>query len=138
MNVEVKVSGFRDIDGEDKMMKDLYLAQATSIVDAIAKITEAESLAYADNFEVIAAKVTNYSAFYVADENVNKYYKVKLNIIEVDQYTAKERKTPTYWLVQAETLDHAKKRIEEELRTFMADVELGAISETKLLDYVSE
>jgi hypothetical protein len=82
--------------------------------------------------------VTNYSAFYVADENVNKYYKVKLNIIEVDQYTAKERKTPTYWLVQAETLDHAKKRIEEELRTFMAAVELGAISETKLLDYVSE
>jgi hypothetical protein len=32
MNVEVKVSGFRDIDGEAKMMKDLYLVQATSIL----------------------------------------------------------------------------------------------------------
>lgn len=136
MKVEVKVQGIREDEGGDgRLYKDLYCADATSIVDAIAKVTEAQSGLYQEGMDVIAAKVVTYSETLVGAGA--KYYKAKMNIITLDERTAKESKSATYAFVQADSLDDAKRKVEEAISKYIVDVELEAISETKILDYIA-
>ena len=68
------------------------------------------------------------------DETGDKWYKVKYNIITVDEKTAVEKKTSVTTLVQAANFQAALDNFMEGMKGTMADFEIASITETPLMD----
>ena len=68
------------------------------------------------------------------DETGDKFYKVKVNFITLDEKTATEKKTASYILVQASSFKEAYDNFIDGMRGTMADYEIEAITETKLVE----
>jgi hypothetical protein len=137
MKVEIKVRGTRTTeDGSSKVVKDLYLVDAVALTDAIAKIHD-NVAEYYEDFTVIVAKEVAYSEVFVDDAREERFYKTKVNTLQIDERSGKEIKTAMYLILQANDLDDAKHRLEEERKKWLVDTEVEAISETKYLSYIA-
>lgn len=103
-------------DGQNKVVTEKFLLDAVSF-------TEAE-------------KITNISEVATTeDAAADKFYKVKMNIITVDENSGRERKTPQVVIIQAASVDDARKRFDTYIKGRLTDVTLEAVSETKYMDY---
>ena len=60
--------------------------------------------------------------------------KAKVNYITLDEKTDKEKKTPFYFFVNAETITDAKKAVDDFLGATMIDYSIATLDETKVLD----
>ena len=69
------------------------------------------------------------------DATADKFYKVKMNIITVGENSGRERKTPQVIIIQAASVDDARKRFDSYIKGWLTDVTLEAVSETKYMDY---
>ena len=81
---------------------------------------------------MVSEKITNYSELVAGPGD--KWYKVKINLITLDEKTMSEKKSPVYMLVQASDIDDARKRLNEHMRGTMADWVCEAVQETKIMD----
>jgi hypothetical protein len=106
-----------------------------SIIEAVTKTTKVVAEDYGE-YQDIAAKCVGYDEVYTCDEEEQRYYKVKYNILTIDERTAAEKKTPHICIFQANDLNSAKKKYEEEIKKWLVDVELASISETKIQQYI--
>lgn len=122
-----------DDQGKVKRFNEVYLVEALSIYEAITRFENTISQ-YFPEHEVIATKKTAYSEV-IIDGSGDKYYRVKMNILTLNERTGAEEKTAKHILIAADDLDAAKAKYEEMLKTWMADVALESISETKIVDY---
>lgn len=117
-------------DGLVKKVKEEYSVKAVSFTDCEAKITQEEGSA--DNvkstFEVLSEAIAPYKEVFLYDEG-EKYYKVKVVESTIDEVTGKEKKTATYYLVNADTLEQARKRIEQALGDTLTDYAIAAVIE---------
>lgn len=68
------------------------------------------------------------------NEGGDKFYKVKVNFITLDEKTASEKRKASYILVQAASLDEAIKNFHDGMKGTLADYEIEAISETKIVE----
>jgi hypothetical protein len=68
------------------------------------------------------------------DEQGDKWYKVKVGFITVDEKTGKEKQTPSYILVQAANLENALDNFLDGMKGTMADYEILAIDLTNIVD----
>lgn len=64
----------------------------------------------------------------------DKFYKVKVNFITLDEKTAAEKRTASYILVQASSFKEAYDNFLDGMKGTMADYEIEAITETKLVE----
>lgn len=133
----------------DKMMKngfkkvtEPYLADALSCTEAEARVTEELQPFISGDFR-ISSVVTTKIAEIFWDETGDKFYKVKINFITLDEKTATEKKTASYILekktasyilVQASSFKEAYDNFIDGMRGTMADYEIEAITETKLVE----
>ena len=67
------------------------------------------------------------------DEQADKYYKVKVSFIFIDEEDV-EKKSAYYYLVQASNLQNAIKAFIDAMRDSMNDYEINAVQETKIID----
>jgi hypothetical protein len=63
-----------------------------------------------------------------------RWYKAKLQFITIDEKTEREKRTSTYYLVQAASLNGAVKNIDEVMGGTMIDYVIAAINETQIMD----
>lgn len=119
-------------DGTNKKVTELYIVDALSFTEAEARIIEEMSAYISGEFDVASMKITKYSG--IIDRNGTRYYKAKVNTIEIDERTEKEKKTPTYLLVMADDIDEARKAVLEAYSKSMLDFEIAALQETKIVD----
>lgn len=123
-------------DGALKNVTELYLVEAMSFTEAEARITEAMLPCASGDFRVVKEKITNISeVITTTDDKADKFYKVKHSIITIDERTEKEIKVPQYLLFQASSNDDARNRYNAYMKGLTFEVELEAISDTRLLDY---
>lgn len=119
-----------------KNVTELYLVEAMSFTESEARITEEMKPYIGGDYRVVKEKITNISEVITSlDINADKYYKVKHSIITIDEGTGKEKKALQYLLFQASSNDDARNRYNIYMKGLTFDVELEAISDTKLLDY---
>lgn len=86
-------------------------------------------------FTVSDIKRAAYSElFFSDDEEDDKWFKVKLNFITLDEKTGAEKKTATNVLVQASDLRKAIKNLDNGMKGTLADYSIAAISETAIMD----
>lgn len=120
-------------NGQEKKVTELYIVDALSFSEAEQRIIK-EMSAYGE-FEVVSEKITNYSELVRSnDTEADLWYKVKVNLITLDEKTMKKKKTPSYLLVQAKNIDDARRLTNEHMKDSVADWNCEAVSETKIMD----
>lgn len=129
----VKVSIEREQeDGLMKKVREEYCCQAVNFTDCEAKITK--EVGSADNvkqsFDILAEAIAPFNDVYVYD-NSDIFYKVKVHEPYTDDY-GNEKKNSFYYLVNADSIDGARKNIEAIYAGTTIDFTIAAIIETKI------
>ena len=122
-------------NGMQKKVTELYIVDALSFTEAESRIIGEMECFISGDFAVVSEKITNYSELVSSDiPSADKWYKVKINLVTLDEKTMSEKKQPLYLLVQASDIDDARKRLNEHMRGTMADWVCEAVQETKIMD----
>lgn len=131
---ECKISTEKDVgEGKIKKCSETYLVDAMSFTEAEARIQEEVSPFYSE-FNVTNIKHAKYTELFESDdESDDKWFKVKYNIITIDD-NGNEKKSALTTLVQANSLEGALNHFKEGMRDSMADYEIALIQETPILD----
>lgn len=124
-------------DGEVKKVNEVYVVDAITFGEAEESITREMRHFIDGDFEVKNINPAPYSEIFFSDKEIDdKYYRVKLDFITVDERTQKEKKSKFTYLVQAGSLEQARKNTEEVMIMNGAtiDYEFVSVTETKILD----
>lgn len=122
-------------DGKNKKVTEPYLVDALSFTEAEKRIIEEMKPFITGEFTVEAIKRYNITdLFETEDTDADKWFKVKINYITLDEKSGREKKTASYMLVQAADIKDAQKRFEECMKGTMADYQVEKIVETKIID----
>ncbi len=120
-------------NGVVKKIVEPYLVDALSCTEAEAGVTEELTPFISGDFR-ISSVVTTKIAEIFWDETGDKFYKVKVNFITLDEKTATEKRNATYILVQASSFKDAYDNFVAGMKGTMADYEIEQICETKIVD----
>ena len=122
-------------NGMNKKVTEPYLVDALSFTEAEARIIEEMTPYISGEFTVADVTRARYSElFYAEDASADRWYKVKLGFITLDEKSGSEKKTYTNVLVQAADLRDAVKRLDEGMKGTMADYIIVSVSETAIMD----
>lgn len=131
--IEVKVRQEKMTEtGKTVKVTEPYLVDALSCTEAEARVVE-EITPFTSEFNVLNVSKTKISEIFW-NEGGDKFYKVKVNFITIDEKTAMEKHKASYILVQASTFDEALKNFHDGMKGTMADYEIEAITETKIVE----
>ena len=122
-------------DGREKKVNEAYLLDAMSYTEAESRIThEMESVIKGDYY-ISSLKKSNITELVPSeDENDDRWYKAKVNIIDADEVSGKGKSTAQYYLVAAADTDRALENLKKNLSTFVVPYEIANISDTKFID----
>lgn len=110
-----------------------FLVDALSCTEAEARIVEEVSPYVSGELNVLSVNKTKISEVFW-DADGDKFYKVKVNYITIDEKTGAEKRTATYILVQASDFADAFSNFNKGMQGSMADYEIESIAETKIVD----
>lgn len=131
--IEVKVRYEKLTEtGKSVKVTDPYLVDALSCTEAEARVVE-EITPFCNDFNVLNVGKTKISEIFWS-EGGDKFYKVKVNFITIDEKTAAEKRSASYILVQASNFAEALANFNEGMRGTLADYEIEGINETKIVD----
>lgn len=120
-------------NGMQKKVTELYIVDALSFSEAEQRIIK-EMEPYGE-FDVVSEKITNYSELVRSgDAMADLWYKVKINLVCIDEKTMREKKTPCWLLVQAKDIDDARRLTNEHMKDSVVDWNCESVSETKIMD----
>ncbi|MCI7599302.1 MAG: DUF4494 domain-containing protein [Prevotella sp.] len=125
-------------DGEVKKVNEVYVVDAITFGEAEESIAEEMKPYISGDFDIKNINPAPYSEIFFSEEDTDdKYYRVKLNLITINETTQKEKKSKVTYLVQAGSLEQARKNTEEVMNETIIDYEFVSVTETKIL-YVFE
>ncbi|WP_303026751.1 DUF4494 domain-containing protein [Duncaniella muris] len=131
--IEVKVRYDKMTDsGKTVKVTDPYLVDAVSCSEAEARVVE-EISSFVNDFNVLNVGKTKISEIFW-DETGDRFYKVKVNFITIDEKSGVEKRKASFILVQASTFTDALANFNKGMKGTMADYEIEAIAETKIVD----
>lgn len=131
--IEVKVRYDKMTDsGKTVKVTDPYLVDAVSCTEAEARVVE-EMTSFVNDFNVLNVGKTKISEIFW-DETGDRFYKVKVNFITIDEKSGVEKRNASFILVQASTFTDALANFNKGMKGTMADYEIEAIAETKIVD----
>ena len=120
-------------NGMEKKVSESYLVDALSFTEAEARIIEEMTPSISGEFLVSGIKRSNISELFY-NEVGDKWFKCKVNFITLDEKSGSEKRTASYMLVYASTVDEADKNLKEGMKGTLADYEIESIKETKIMD----
>lgn len=122
-------------DGLQKKVTEQYVVDALSFTEAEGTITEEMSAFISGDFKITDIKTAAYSEIYFTDvDGDDRWYKVKIQMITLDEKSEKEKRTNINYLVQAHTLQGAVKNIEEAMKASMSEYDIVSVAETQIMD----
>lgn len=138
---EVGVRYDRTIEkGLQVKVTEQYLVDAMSFTEAEARITaEVSQYSTSGDFKVMTIKRSQISEITIDKHDnscVDRLYKVKVNWINIDEKTQKEKRNPQYFLVAAGSLDAAHDVIRQYLNGCMLDYDVATVDESKIVDVI--
>lgn len=122
-------------NGMNKRVTEPYLVDALSHTEAENRIIEEMAPYISGEFEVAAVRKVKYTElFFSEDPSADRWYKVKIGFITLDEKSGSEKKTYTNVLVQAADFRDAVKRLDEGMKGTMADYIIVSVAETAIMD----
>lgn len=114
-----------------------YMTEASLFIVKAIKRSNVEAVV-GDAFNLESEVQSNVSKMTGTNKNLSetadRYYRVKVNFITIDEKTGKEKKDPTYYLVAGNATRTAENLITQYLHDTVADYEIADITETKILE----
>lgn len=121
-------------NGLSKTVNEQYLLDAVSFTEAEARTIEELTPFITGDFKIPRLTKPKVSELFL-DEASDRFYKVKVAFITIDEKTATEKKTASFIIVQANDFKAAYDKFIDGMKGTMADYEIISISETPILDY---
>ena len=121
--------------GETKKITECYVVDALSFTEAESTIINERKDYVSGDMEVKAIKRAPYGEVFFSDiDTDDKFYKAKLQFTTIDEKSEKEKKSNVYYLVQASSIEKARKYIDETMSESMIDYSIASITETPVMD----
>lgn len=122
-------------DGNDKLVNELYVVDALSFTEAEASIIDNMSVYVSGEFKVANINQANYNEIFFSDiDDDDLWFKARLAFITIDEKKDKEKRTYVNYLIQAKSIERAKRYVDEVMGKTMIDYELKSLSETNIFD----
>lgn len=132
--IECKVTFEKVLEnGMQKKVTEPYLVDALSFTEAEARIIEEIRPFISGEFTVADVTRKRYSEIFF-NENGDRFYKIKVYFITLDEKVGTEKKTAANMLAQASSLKEAIAVLEEGMKGTMADYTIASVSETMIMD----
>ena len=123
-------------NGLIKTVSEQYLIDALSFTEAEARTIEELKPFISGQFTIPQIVKPRISELFLCDDlSADRYYKVKVAFITLDEKSGSLKKTNSFILVQASGFKNAYDRFIEGMKGTMADYEIVSIVETQILDY---
>ena len=132
IEVRARYSKMND-KGIIKKVCEQYLVNAFSCTEAEARTTKELTPLISGEFSISNVGKTKITEIFT-DASGDRWYKVKVNFITIDEKTASEKRSASFILVQASTFREAYENFEKGMTGTMADYEIESIAETKIMD----
>lgn len=131
---ECKVSFEKVMEnGMQKKVTEPYLVDALSFTEAEARIIEEMRPFISGELTVADIKRARLSELFL-NETGDRFFKIKVYFITLDEKSGAEKKTAATMLAQANTLKEALGVLEEGMKGSMADYTVASITETAIMD----
>lgn len=125
-------------DGLQKKVTEQYVVDAMSFSEAEARIMEEMKSFISGEFGIANINPAPFNEVFFADDGgaevFDRWYKAKLQFIAIDPKTEKEKRSNVNYLVQAVSLECARKNIDEVMSTSMIGYTISALNETNIVD----
>mgnify|MGYP002569384702 CR=1 FL=1 len=125
--------GVYDLQDLQKKVTEPYLVDALSFTEAEARIIEEIRPFITGEFTVTDIKRARLSELFF-NENGDRFYKIKVYFITLDEKSGAEKKTAAQMLAQATTLKEAIAVLEDGMKGTLADYTIASVTETQLMD----
>ena len=133
MLFEVGVRMERTLEnGAHAKVLEQFIVDALSFTEAEATTTK-EASAYGTITDIVTIKRSRCTEL-IGDGSKEKWFKAKVNYITLNERIGKEKKTPNYYFVNADTIAEAKSTIDIFFVGTMIDYSIATLDETKVLD----
>ena len=124
-------------DGLEKMVTETYVYKAADFGEAYDKAIKNMSTFISGEFGITAMKIAQYGEVVMQDDRTEeKYYRVKVIFITLDEKTLKEKKTAYHYLVNADSVEKARKYTDTALSDEILDYVIEAVQEAKIIDVI--
>ena len=121
-------------NGMNKKVTEPYLVDALSFTEAEARIIDNVKDFITGEFNVTALKWESVSELFASDKECDdKWYKIKVAYITLDEKSGKERRTYAYMIVQSSDTANAEKRLHEGMKGTLAYLVME-VKETQIVD----
>lgn len=121
-------------DGSDKLVNELYVVDALSFTEAEASIIEKMAVYVSGELKIANINPANYNEiFFSGNDDDDLWFKARLAFITIDNKN-KEKRTYVNYLIQAKSIERAKRYVDEVMGKTIIDYELKSLSETKIFD----
>lgn len=122
-------------DGCEKLVNEQYVVDALSFTEAEASIIDNMSVYVSGEFKVVNINPANYNEiFFSGNDDDDLWFKARLAFITIDEKKDKEKRTYVNYLIQAKSIERAKRYVDEVMGRTMTDYELKSLSETNIFD----
>ena len=124
-------------DGMPKMITETYVVDGINFGDAFNRMCENTiKQLCTEEFEIVGMKKAQYAEIALYKSMGNVFYRVKINMITIDEKTDKQKKTPMFLLVRADNINEARKAVDDEyMKGTMTDYEISSVVETKIVEF---
>ncbi len=122
-------------DGAEKVVTEQYVVDALSFTEAESTILEEMSSYVSGSISIPGIAKASYGEIFFSDDATDdKWYKVKLQFITIDEKTEKEKRSNVNYLVQANSLPRCVRYVDEVMGGTMIDYAIVGVAETHFLD----
>lgn len=122
-------------NGEQKKISEKFLVDALTCLEAIERTTAELHSTSSGDFEITEVKKTPIAEA-LGNLEAEKFFLAKINLITVDERTAKDKKTTVQWFVGADDYDIAKAEVTDEIKKSMADIEIAGLVESLIVGFI--
>lgn len=122
-------------DGFIKKVTEAYVVEALTFSEAETSIIKEMSAYISGEMEVVDISRAPFREIFFSDDTLaDKWYKGKLQYLTYDEKTNKEKRNNVIYLVQAGSLEDARKNIDKVMGTTMNDYVTIGVNETNIMD----
>lgn len=122
-------------DGTEKKAKEKYLVESESFGEAEDRVIENMVPYVQSEYEVKEVKKSPYSeVLFCGDNNCDKFFMIKVDIITMDERTAKEKKATVAYLVESDCADTAIDRIHELYKDSVIEYAIKTVTDSGIVD----
>lgn len=122
-------------NGGLKKVKERYIVEALNFTEAERRLMEEVGPFASGELQCWDMKRVQYmEVFECNEDSADKFFRIKISVLNIDEETGKERRQVYNILVQASDVPNALERLRENMRNSMLDFDIVHVNDSKIMD----